>query len=175
MRAFLCLTPAPECALAIEKWAASCWPNISRRVPAANLHITLAFLGETDRSTIMRITEMMSEQQMVHEFSMLFDKVGYWPQPQVLWLGSHQPAGSVAVLAGYCRQIANRAGIRVSNRQFEPHITIARKPSMPPQSALLDPAFDLAFDSVQLCESILDRRGARYVVHEEWPLRLTSA
>lgn len=170
MRAFLSLTPAPRSALDIEQSSARCWPGIDRRVPAGNLHITLAFLGDIDHSTNIRITEMLAEPLPVEEFSTVFDKVGYWSQPQVLWLGSHQPDESLALLAGYCRQIANKAGIRVSNKNYEPHITIARKPVMPPQAPLIDPAFCMAFDSVQLYESILDRRGARYVVRDEWPL-----
>jgi len=74
-------------------------------------------------------------------------------------------------LAVRCKQIANRAGIKVRGKRFEPHITLARKPSVPPQSPLIDPSFTISFDALQLCESFLDKRGARYVVREEWPLQ----
>lgn len=167
MRAFLCLFPDPDSALAIERWATQCWPYIERLVPGQNLHITLAFLGDIDRSKQNIVTELISEGNLGKSFSMSLDKVGYWPQPQVLWLGSENPPQEIGVLAGKCRRIANRAGIRVGGKRFEPHITLARKPSMPPQAPLLSPSFSAHFNALQLCESFLDRRGARYVVREE--------
>ncbi|MEM7256602.1 MAG: RNA 2',3'-cyclic phosphodiesterase [Pseudomonadota bacterium] len=170
MRAFLSLFPDPQNALAIEQWAASCWPNIQRRVPAQNLHITLAFLGNIDQSVAADISDMIAEKSLVAAFSMTFDQVGYWPQPQVLWLGAQNPTPPVNELAEGCRSIANRAGISVKGRQFEPHITLARKPSQPPQAPLLDPSFTIEFDTLCLCESFLDKRGARYQVREAWPL-----
>lgn len=170
MRLFLCLFPDSHSALSIEKWAASCWPNIARRTPAQNLHITVAFLGKTDQMVADDVSQMLSEKPVGSAFSMMFDQVGYWPQPQVLWLGSQHRESRVEALADRCGKIANRAGVSVKGKRFEPHITLARKPSQPPQSPLLDPAFHIAFDTLCLCESFLDKRGARYQVRDTWAL-----
>ena len=170
MRAFLSLFPDPQSALAIEQWAGQCWPNIERRVPAQNLHLTLAFLGNIDQCVAGSVAEMVAEKNPGAAFSLTFDQVGYWSQPQVLWLGCKATEPLVISLAEQCRLIANRAGISVKGKRFEPHLTLARKPRQPPQSPLLEPDFTVEFDTLYLVESFLDKRGARYQVREAWAL-----
>jgi 2'-5' RNA ligase len=170
MRAFLSLNPDPQTAMDIDRWSALCWLGIERRVPAQNLHVTLAFLGEISQQTEADINEYFSTSAAGETCQLTFDKVGYWPQPKVLWLGCESVPASLNVLAQRCRTLANRVGIRVNGKRFEPHITLARNPASPPQPPLTDPAFTVRFDSIQLCESFLDKRGARYSIRESWAL-----
>lgn len=170
MRAFIRLTLDPKSALSIDRWCTQCWPSIARRVPLQNLHVTLAFLGKIDQASAVYLCDLLAESKTVPPFQMQLDRVGYWPEPQILWLGSSMPPEDVRLLADRCKQNANRAGIRVSGKRYEPHVTLARKPTSPPQPPLIEPSFTVRFSTFQFCESILDKRGARYVVREEWPL-----
>ncbi len=170
MRAFLSLTPDAETAMTISQWSALCWPMIERLVPVQNYHITIAFLGEIDGAVQQSIVEDIENRNLGGAFALALNRVGYWPDARVLWLGSDKACEAANKLAQTCKQIANRSGVRVSGKKFEPHITLARKPVVAPPAALIDPDFTVQFESLQLYQSILDRSGARYVEVESFRL-----
>jgi len=174
MRAFLSLFPDPDVAMEIDRWSGQCWPGIRRRVPVQNLHVTVAFLGDIDHNTELSLIENLACVNSSASVQMTFDKVGYWPQPTILWLGSATVPVAIQLLADRCRTVANRVGIRVSAKRFEPHITLSRNPGTPPQAPLIEPSFAACFDSLHLCESFLDKGGARYAVRRSWALSATG-
>ena len=61
----------------------------------ANLHITLAFLGEISNHRVERLCHSV-DQYLQHRSlpgdALNLDQVGYWPKPRILWLGpAHWP------------------------------------------------------------------------------------
>lgn len=143
---------------------------LERLVPIQNFHITVAFLGEINNTTLQTLSENIDDRDLGAAFELSLNTVGYWPDSRVLWLGSSEACVPAIKLAQTCKQAANRAGVRVSGRKFEPHVTLARNPAAPPPAPLLDPDFLMRCDSLQLYQSILDRDGARYVEIESWGL-----
>jgi 2'-5' RNA ligase len=58
-----------------------------RRVRDANLHLTLAFLGATDPARLAAYEAALADLA-VPALELVLDRYGYWPAPQILWLGS---------------------------------------------------------------------------------------
>lgn len=169
MRLFFGLKPDDVTCMAIDRWRERMLPPLERPVPPWNLHLTLAFLGEVPERELERLG---SEADSIDApaFTMTLDQLGYFPKPQVLWIGpSETPEGAVE-LAGELRKICRRLGLRTERRKFQAHLTIARRCSTPPPASALPPSFSVHFDSFELfesCEARLDQlvdvnvRGSR--------------
>lgn len=98
------------------------------------VHLTLAFLGETDNAAISAITDACREATLTTpSFSLIFDHPGMFPprgKPSVLWLGcAEQPA--LLHLASAIRAALHARGIHFDGKPFRPHLTLARvKPDL---------------------------------------------
>jgi len=158
-----------QTALAINKWSLLCWPMLGKQVPVQNYHVTISFLGELDDRALQSLAEHF--ENFEHStFTMSLDKLGYWPDTNVLWLGTHSVAPQLEALHEKCKAAANRIGVRGSSRRFEPHLTLARKLSTPPAPALLEPEFEFAADTLELWSSVRTSAGARYSTIGQWQL-----
>jgi 2'-5' RNA ligase len=169
MRTFFAVTPDAETSIAIHQWVQLCWPALAKPVPVQNYHITLAFLGDTSTDQMQLIEEAL-EGFTVPSFDLHLTDTGYWSEPAVLWLGPAAAPDALQQLADKCKRVANRAGIRVSQRRYQPHLTLARKATTPPSMPLLEPDFSFRVDSFQLVRSLRDRSGVRYNDLLSWQL-----
>ncbi len=160
-RLFLALTPDTSTALAIEHWRKQNWPQLSRPTPTQNLHLTLCFLGDVTESQQRFVTAGMHDLSS-EKITFNLNDVGYWPTQEILYLGTTEAAGACSNLARECASLAARAGIKVSQRTFVPHITLARR-CVNPAGPLLEPDFRFTADGISLYSSILDKAGVRYV------------
>jgi 2'-5' RNA ligase len=98
--------------------------NLSTR---ANLHLTLAFLGECDARQTAAAREVLRAMQFA-PFDVTIDCVGRFRREggDIWWAGvSKTPAllGLQSELAQGLRQ----AGFALENRRFSPHVTLARE------------------------------------------------
>lgn len=140
-----------------------------RRVPVANWHITLRFLG---RSTALQQDKMLAalDAHLDHDpFTIGFGGLGTFPYPQkatVAWLAVDHGGEALVDLAVACERAAAVAGYDPEERPFHPHLSLARVRPAENLSALVDqfPAFPgrLLVDAVVLYESISSRDGTRY-------------
>jgi len=169
MRTFFAITPDAQTCLKISEWVRLCWPGLSRPVPVQNYHITLAFIGDIDADQ-QRCIEQALEGIDAPAFDLSLTETGYWSESALLWIAPTQIPDELKMLADKCRRVANRAGIRVSQRRYQPHLTLARKATVPPSMPLLEPAFEMSVDSFQLVRSLRDRDGVRYNDLISWPL-----
>lgn len=140
-----------------------------RRVPVENWHLTLAFLGASggDRQACV---EAQAEGLRGMAFTLDFDQYGYWPRPQVVWLGA---SACPEALENLVREMGARlqvCGVETDHRPFVAHLTLLRnvqvRPRLPPSVALT-----WWVDSFALVESELSVGGAVYHVVRSWPLR----
>ena len=104
------------------------------------IHLTLRFLGETDRSQSERIGAGLAQVgRRSRPFALCVGRTGCFPnfrQPNVLWLGID---GDLALLAGLQRSIeglAQSAGFEAETRAFSPHLTLARARRERPRAEL---------------------------------------
>jgi RNA 2',3'-cyclic 3'-phosphodiesterase len=141
---------------------------------AAQLHLTLRFIGEVDRHQAADIAAALGRvniRPFVAELGEpgLFEHRG---RIDMLWVGV-RPAEPLAALARSVNAALASAGIPPDTRAFLPHITVARGRSMIgatawPQSPI--PRVDWTINGVALFESRMGRDGSDYAILGHWPV-----
>ncbi len=97
----------------VIRWRAEAFaPEAGRPVAAANLHLTLAFLGEVTAQKELALRKLAG-RIVQPGFSMRLDDLGHWPRPGVVWLGTRRAPRGLLQLAELLRSQAARSGCRV--------------------------------------------------------------
>lgn len=151
---------------AVAPWLA---PLGGRRVPAANLHLTLAFLGEVrgDRmNELLRLGDDLDREA----FLLRLDRIDYWKKPGLACLRPAETPPALARLAGQLQTGLGLAGFAVERRPFKPHVTLARDVPIGTASLPVWPVLEWRAPAVALVRSRLAPDGATYAVLKEWPL-----
>src|SRR5262249_34021672 len=99
-------------------------------VPAANLHVTLKFLGWTREEALEAIRDRVAkEASNFAPFEVRAKGLGAFPtatSPRVVWVGLDDGGGVLARLASGCEQWMSDLGFIKEERPFRPHVTIGR-------------------------------------------------
>jgi 2'-5' RNA ligase len=128
----------------------------------ANLHITLAFLGEQPAALLPTLKDIL-EHCAALPMTLQIDRIGYFTHSRIVWAGMHQvPAPLLALRQSLAEQL-NRHAVEFDNRlAFKPHVTLARDSDAPP---------DLSFETVTwrathlaLVQSRTGKEGVDYQV-----------
>ncbi len=165
-RLFLALWPEDDERRQLAELAASVAGR--RRVPDANLHLTLVFLGATTADRLTAYQAALADVP-VPRLELLLDRYGYWPQPRILWLGSSRTPPELYELVADLHRRLRGCGFTPERRAFQAHITLARK--FPGPAPVQPPAAPVRWlvEDVALVESLRDRTGSRYQVLCRWP------
>ncbi|HEY0211168.1 RNA 2',3'-cyclic phosphodiesterase [Acerihabitans sp.] len=155
-------------------WRAARFPHeTGRPVAAANLHITLAFLGEVGagKEQALRAAAMRLQQK---PFTLALDDCGHWPGSGVVWLGMKRAPRGLLQLAQWLRAQAARNGCYQSPLPYHPHVTLLRQAhqavALPPGA----PGWEITVGSFGLYASLFDNGRARYMLLDSWPLAKTD-
>ena len=136
-------------------------------VPAANLHLTLVFLGNVPDERLAAVRSAAGVLG-VPRFSLTLDRYGWFDAAQVLWIGcTALPAPLQALAAELGHLMAEVAGLRTDLRPFHPHVTLARKVRNPPDLQPPRPV-EWPVRGFALVESVTDPDGAKYEVLENF-------
>jgi 2'-5' RNA ligase len=153
-----------------------------RWVDAEQIHVTLAFLGEQPSDSLPRLEVVGAAAAAASRAArlQLGEPGSFGPRraPRVLWIGLD---GDVAALLALQSRLAaglKEAGFPLEDREFRPHVTLARRrpnapptasaPWPPPSSAL--PHRVIPLDTLTLFQSRLSPRGATYHPLGQFPL-----
>ena len=169
-RLFFALWPDPGLQRELARRAAEALGHRrARPTPAANLHVTLAFLGEVDAAA-RACAEAAAGRVTAAPFTVSLDRLGYWGRRGLLWAGPSQPPPAMAGLAADLGEaLAADCGFERERRPFQAHITLARKvPKMPGRLAMAPLEWPVA--RFVLVASELGPGGATYTIVGEWPL-----
>jgi len=151
-------------------------------VRAANLHITLKFLGDTEEDRIRAIEEGLARVSGVcRSFSLRFSGVGTFPggkRPRVVWVDAEDSQG-LTILKQIVEDKLASIGIVSDDRPFSPHLTIGRVRSLRNLPSLLrameelnDRDFGMMdVQAFSLMRSTLRPTGAEYSPIKEFPLQ----
>ncbi len=96
-------------------------------VPAEQVHVTLAFLGEVEERGVELLGRELARIKSP-ECTLCFSGTGCFPtrrRPRVLWIGL-RPEPHLDKLAAKIRATLLDCGIHQEERAFSPHITLAR-------------------------------------------------
>lgn len=177
-RLFFALQPLPAEQAAISSALLSTVRAIGARpVPAADLHLTLAFLGEVAAEAIPELQHAAAAQAsgMLH---IRLSQMDCWKGSDVLCLLPDEtaPAPFLRQLARSLGDAALAAGIALDYRPFRPHVTVARK--VPPLALRVErwpqplpAALPFTANGFVLMESTRQPQGPRYTVIDSWPSR----
>lgn len=173
MRLFFALEPDSRSALAIADWRDRYLSLAGRPVPTANLHITLAFLGEISEQRLERLCDSVDaylEARQIGGGALRLDQLGYWPKPRILWLGPSRWPDDLSQLAAGLGQVGVAEGGKRRRGAFQAHITLFRGCERPPSAPARAPDFVLQYDSFTLMESRQGRHGVSYHPLAHWQL-----
>lgn len=174
-RLFFALQPKPDQQVAI---AAALLPMVralgARPTQGVDLHLTLAFLGEVPAEANPGL-----QRAAASAGSPLLDlrlaRADFWQGARALCLLPEDDATqSLQPLVRTLADAALGAGIRLDDKPFRPHVTVARK--VPPADLrrwqwpqTLPSPLPFTADGFVLMESTCKREGPRYRVIHAWP------
>jgi 2'-5' RNA ligase len=167
-RLFFALWPDEAVRAALDAAGLALTGRRVKRVPAANLHITLAFAGPVTAEVADCLAQRAADIR-VAPFELGIDHAGYWPRPRILWIGPTHVPQPLWDLAGALRNVLAGCGLVPEARGFQAHVTVARKVAQ----AVAEPDFPAVTWPVSrfcLVESAPSERGSLYRPLNCWPL-----
>ena len=94
------------------------------------LHLTLKFLGHTPESSINNVIDHVEKiMPNIKPFNLEIDKTGCFPvptRPRTLWLGVKGNLDPLLTMVESIETVLEPLGFPRSDRDFSPHITLAR-------------------------------------------------
>jgi RNA 2',3'-cyclic 3'-phosphodiesterase len=159
MRLFYGLWPDDETRTALMQLQQSMQ---GRKTPYANLHLTLAFLGQQAAALVPVLEDIMTHLPPL-AVTLTINEVGYFTRNRVVWAGMHTLPVTLVSLHEEITHALVQAGVAFNNqRSFKPHITLARDAALPP---------DITFDpivwragQIALVQSSPNTEGSDYEV-----------
>jgi 2'-5' RNA ligase len=145
------------------------------RVPAGNLHVTLAFLGTVAAGAIVDLLAV-GGRNLWPRIELDFERVEYWPKPKILVaMPAAVPPAGLAVVDRLWNAL-EPLGFTREARPWWPHLTLVRHVTRPPPRGVelrLSAATsrDPGSWKLALVESATLPEGPRYTPLADWPLR----
>lgn len=133
LRLFIGLAPAPATRQALQNLQVSlALPPPARQVSASNLHLTLAFLGQTPISRQGELLELLAGMpQLAGEITL--DRLDEFDRAGVVWAGCSKPVELLDDYAVSLRQRLTAEGFGFDPQPFRLHVTLYRKARVLPQ------------------------------------------
>ena len=136
-----------------------------RPIAKANLHLTVAFLGEltAERLALARTVPPIQ----VGEFEITLDALGVWPESKILWLAPMAPPAALGELEAQLWDRLADQGFGAEDRIYRPHVTLARRSRAIEEGVMPVrwPVRELA-----LVESVPYGKNVHYELLQTWPL-----
>jgi RNA 2',3'-cyclic 3'-phosphodiesterase len=169
-RVFFALWPDEAIrSLIVERTASHLREAGGRRVPPANLHLTIAFLGSVSESCLTCL-ERTAAALRASAFDLRMERVEHWRHARLLCLEMAQPPAALLDLVAALGQVQRACGLAPEARPFRAHLTLARaaraaRGLAPDIEPIVWPVHALC-----LMESVTAAEGARYERLQSWPL-----
>lgn len=125
-----------------------------------NAHITLAFIGETNR---LECVKKAIENIEFKPFEISTNRLGYFntPSGKILWLGIDAES-KLKELANLVRSNLEKANIPFDQKNFSAHITIARKARINTNILVKAPKIDIKASHITIMETIFENNKPTY-------------
>jgi RNA 2',3'-cyclic 3'-phosphodiesterase len=132
MRAFIAIDlpqEIKECLGRIEERLKKSGADV-KWVAAANIHLTLKFLGEIDEQTKQSLIQAIEDTTKgTNLFSIRLSSAGAFPNtkfPRVIWIGIDNGSAKITEIAAGLEEKIEKIGIPKETRGFTCHITLGR-------------------------------------------------
>ncbi|MAA73814.1 MAG: RNA 2',3'-cyclic phosphodiesterase [Salinisphaeraceae bacterium] len=139
-----------------------------RRVPLANLHLTLAFLGDQSVARVDQLKAGAAELS-ARGCRLRLDTAGYFRRPRIAWLGPSETPDALRALVRMLDGLCSTLNIQKPDEpRWRPHVTVARHadaPACQPSRPVIWQVADFS-----LVQSRLTAEGVRYRALATWPM-----
>ena len=139
MRLFTAIDLPSEILLRLERLISALRPEaLIKWSPLDNLHVTTKFIGEWPEPRVPELHEVLGKIRRRQPFELELKGLGWFPNdrsPRVLWLGV-EGGKELAGLAAETEDALAALGIAKEQREFSPHLTLARIKSPVPLANL---------------------------------------
>ena len=130
MRVFLGIPIAEEAAEEIAAGYAAFKGLKAKFVETQNLHVTLKFIGEVKEQAVKNIIKALEPALAgTMSFTVAVNGVKTFPSSQeakVIWAGIEKGNGAIKEIFVKCEESLYKAGFKKEEKEFIPHITMAR-------------------------------------------------
>ena len=127
MRLFVALDLPMVVRAELSEWAQQVAPPAVRRVPADNLHVTLAFLGNRSRKEATAVGALLPE--LARPLAELGVRGALWLPPRrpgVLTVALEADETLMTLQAELVEGLISAIGFAAEGRRFRPHVTVGR-------------------------------------------------
>lgn len=156
MRLFFALNMDRSARREIVRLQTRMWGEHARGVTRPeNLHLTLAFLGNTDSARLEELRQILDRLE-VSPLSLCFDRIGVFHREggDIWWLGMGENRELQMLQARLTKELA-KAGFPVEERKYLPHLTLARRanPKVTPKDGKIHRPIFVKVSTVSLMRS----------------------
>lgn len=166
VRLFFALWPPSGLQGKLAAWAKQA-AGRGRAMRRENIHLTLAFLGETDRASLPELNALASEVRF-DAIRLRLDRVGYWPHNRIIWCGASEEQHALAALVADLLARLAAAGVRYDPKPFVSHVTLVREAASLPAAPAWIPILWEASDFALVSSARVEGRVA-YRVLQRFP------
>ena len=170
MRLFFALWPDPATQM---EWIHATSPILTtlggKPQPAANLHLTLHFLGEIAADRVSALCRLGADV-VCEPIDLHFNQIECWGKADLACLRPSNEPAALTRLAGHLGTGLQMAGFAVEKQRFKPHVTLARKLKRREAALPIWPAIDWRADKLALVRSRLSPEGSEYEPIAVWDL-----
>lgn len=157
LRLFFALWPDDTTAAAMQKLQQGLR---GRLTPYANLHVTLAFLGQQPATLLPALKDVLTHLPR-SDIVLRLDQFGYFRRNRIAWVGTSQlPEALLSLYRNLVQALVERDIPFKDDHDFKLHITLARDASVPPDMTF-DPIVWRA-NQVVLVQSTTTPEGSSY-------------
>lgn len=153
-------------ALASKQLQKHCGGYRTRR---ENIHLTLAFLGETEHTRIPAIVDF-AQTLRLQQFNLSFTRLGWWQSNQVAWAAPDTTPRALSELVKQLRLGLMELGFKFDERRYFPHVSLLRKARCTADSIATAPIL-WPLHSFALVRSTQRSDGSHYAILQRWPLQ----
>ncbi|MGQ4877854.1 RNA 2',3'-cyclic phosphodiesterase [Billgrantia sp. LNSP4103-1] len=162
MRLFLALVPPAELRQRLGELADIAHAHCGgRRMPDETLHVTLAFLGEVEEAKAADLIEWV-QGLAIAPGEWRLDRWGSFRRPGIVWVGGHQHDPALERLHRRVWASLEPLGFGARPARYTPHVTLLRRAVTLRLEGLPSVDQTWPYNRLELIQSILDERGARY-------------
>jgi RNA 2',3'-cyclic 3'-phosphodiesterase len=169
-RLFFALWPDPELAYTFHRLARAQLAACQGRVLVPEqIHLTLRYVGPVGPD-MAGCLDNAASRLVMPSFSLIFDRLGYWPRPKVVWCMPSDIPSALLDLAARLDAACVACGLPADTRAYVPHLTLLRKARQAPPVPEM-PATTWTVRDFALIHSETRSEGVVYTVLKRWALQ----
>ena len=161
VRLFFALWPDGDLQAKLAAWAKRA-AGKGRAMRRENIHLTLAFLGDTDAALLPELSALAVPFAPMR---LVLDRIGYWKHNRIIWCGAEADPPALTGLVERLRERLDAASIAYDRKPFVSHLTLVRNaPGLDAAPAWVPLTWDAA-DFALVLSMRVEGRVSYQVVH----------